>query len=78
MKFRRAVLLLLPVSVLTLAAAFPAGDKEPLFPERLNVNPPPISTDKSVKYDYDIVYVRAPRKGDDKPQPAGPRSPIRP
>src|SRR5205809_1657944 len=31
---------------------------------RLNVNPPPIATDKSVKYDYDIVYVRAPRHGD--------------
>ena len=29
------------------------------------LNPPHISTDKSVKYDYDIVYVRAPRKGDD-------------
>jgi hypothetical protein len=32
----------------------------------LNVRPPHVSTDKSVKYDYDIVYVRAPRKGDDK------------
>jgi hypothetical protein len=32
----------------------------------LNVNPPAIATDASVKYDYDIVYVRAPRKGDDK------------
>jgi RNA polymerase sigma factor (sigma-70 family) len=29
----------------------------------LNVNPQPISKDASVKYDYDIVYVRAPRKG---------------
>jgi len=33
----------------------------------LNVNPPPIGSDASVKYDYDIVYVRAPRHGDDKP-----------
>ncbi|MBL8797361.1 MAG: sigma-70 family RNA polymerase sigma factor [Planctomycetia bacterium] len=32
--------------------------------EPLNVNPPPIAKDESVKYDYDIVYVRAPRKGD--------------
>jgi len=31
-----------------------------------NVNPPSIVTDSSVKYDYDIVYVRAPRRGDDK------------
>jgi hypothetical protein len=32
----------------------------------LNITPPPIAADKSVKYDYDIVYVRAPRHGDDK------------
>jgi hypothetical protein len=32
----------------------------------LNVDPPHISKDAGVKYDYDIVYVRAPRKGDDK------------
>lgn len=32
---------------------------------RLNVTPPHISTDKSVRYDYDIVYVRARRAGDD-------------
>ncbi len=30
----------------------------------ININPPHIATDKSVKLDYDIVYVRAPRKGD--------------
>ncbi len=30
----------------------------------INVNPPHFSTDRSVKLDYDIVYVRAPRKGD--------------
>jgi hypothetical protein len=28
---------------------------------RLRVDPPLISTDKAVQYDYDIVYVRAPR-----------------
>jgi hypothetical protein len=38
--------------------------QEPLFKKRLEVNPPHVSTDKSVKYDYDIVYVRAPRAGD--------------
>ena len=31
-------------------------------PQRLRIDPAPIATDKSVKYDYDIVYVRAPRK----------------
>jgi hypothetical protein len=40
-------------------------NKEP--PRELNTSIPHISTDKSVKYDYDIVYVRAPRYGDDKP-----------
>src|ERR1700726_1305471 len=29
----------------------------------LRIDPAPISTDKTVKYDYDIVYVRLPRKG---------------
>jgi hypothetical protein len=31
-------------------------------PRRFRVDPAPIATDKSVKYDYDIVYVRVPRK----------------
>jgi len=39
-------------------------DKPPKRP--LRVNPPHISTDKTVKYDYDIVYVRAPRFVKDK------------
>jgi hypothetical protein len=32
-------------------------------PRPLNLDPPHVSTDKAVKYDYDIVYVRLPRKG---------------
>lgn len=43
-----------------------ALSQKPESPERRNVNPPHISTDKSVKYDYDIVYVRAPRHGEEK------------
>src|SRR5262245_62280123 len=31
--------------------------------QALSLDPPAIATDKSVKYDYDIVYVRLPRKG---------------
>jgi hypothetical protein len=31
----------------------------------LRVTPVPIASDASVRYDYDIVYVRAPRHGDD-------------
>lgn len=32
----------------------------------LNINVPHVKTDPSVKWDYDIVYVRAPRFGDEK------------
>ncbi len=32
----------------------------------LSVDPPHIASDKSVKYDWDIVYVRAPRRADGK------------
>src|SRR5262249_39589181 len=32
----------------------------------LNVEPPPIAKEPAVRYDYDIVYVRAPRHGDDQ------------
>jgi len=38
--------------------------EERLFAERLNVRPLPISSDPEVRYDYDIVYVRAQRAGD--------------
>ena len=36
----------------------------PAAPPIGNVSPKHFSTDASVKLDYDIVYVRAPRKGD--------------
>src|SRR5262249_17931326 len=41
-----------------------ASDHEPRFTNVINVAVPHISTDNSVRYDYDIVYVRAPRAGD--------------
>src|SRR5262249_54024450 len=48
-----------------LAFAVTAGRaEEPLFTTQLDVKIPHISTDKSIKYDYDIVYVRAKRAGD--------------
>jgi RNA polymerase sigma factor (sigma-70 family) len=41
---------------------------EKLYLDPINVTPPPIAGDASVRYDYDIVYVRFPRKGDrDRP-----------
>ncbi len=59
---------LLPVVIVTLLlSVLPAGSqekKEQLFLDPINVTVPPISTDKTIKYDYDIVYVRAPRAGD--------------
>jgi mono/diheme cytochrome c family protein len=56
------------------AAAAPE-DKPPQRP--LRVDPPHVSTDKTVNYDYDIVYVRAPRTvkggdGQDRPAPVWP------
>src|SRR5262245_57823990 len=59
--------LLVPLALFTALAAYPAPPKpepEPLFPGPLNVEPPHISSDRAVKYDYDIVYVRARRLGD--------------
>ncbi len=54
----------------TLFAGFGAGElagQEKPPQRKLRVDPPSIVTDKSIKYDYDIVYVRAPRfvKGKD-------------
>src|SRR4051812_25159617 len=34
------------------------------YPGPLNMQPPAIASDATVKYDYPIVYVRAPRRGD--------------
>jgi len=55
------------VGVLLTSVALPLlsqGDKPKLYTEPLNVKIPSITTDKSVKYDFDIVYVRAKRAGD--------------
>src|SRR5262249_36530493 len=38
--------------------------KEEKYLDPINVEVPHVSTDKTVKLDYDIVYVRAPRAGD--------------
>src|SRR5262245_30204551 len=39
-------------------------EKQKLYLDPINVNVPAIASDKAIKYDYDIVYVRAPRAGD--------------
>ncbi len=70
-KINRAVAgvvgLALLVGAADLVSAQPTDKDTP--PQRvLNVKPRPIAEDKTVKYDYDIVYVRAPRyaKGKNK------------
>ncbi len=39
-------------------------EKEKLYLDPINIHPRPIHEDASIKYDYDIVYVRAHRTGD--------------
>jgi hypothetical protein len=50
--------------MLLVAVPTPGQNKEPA--RELNICTPHISTDRAVKYDYDIVYVRAPRHGDEQ------------
>jgi Hydrazine synthase alpha subunit middle domain len=60
--FRRCLPALLGLALV--ASVGGQEHKEQRILGTLNVNVPPIASDKSVKYDYDIVYVRAPRAGD--------------
>src|SRR5262245_50555763 len=45
---------------LPLALAAPPGPQT--WPRPLDLRPPHVSKDPAVKYDFDIVYVRAPRR----------------
>src|SRR5262245_50762028 len=70
LKLVRTATAVLVVMGLFAASAVP---KDNPWQRPLRRHPPPVATDKSVKYDYDIVYVRAPRlvKGrDDRDQQA--------
>jgi hypothetical protein len=62
MKTRLAVASLIVVAGLLRLVAAP--EKEKLYLDPIHTEIPHISTDKSVRYDYDIVYVRALRAGD--------------
>src|SRR4029453_13013959 len=57
---------LMALRMLSISSTSFAQDREPLFTSPINVIVPHISTDKSVAYDYEIVYVRADRAGDEK------------
>ncbi|MGE3808801.1 MAG: TolB family protein, partial [Gemmataceae bacterium] len=63
MRARNLLALLLAAALFSSASS--QEQKEKLYLDPINVAPPHIKTDKSVTYDYDIVYVRAPRFGDD-------------
>ena len=61
-----AVQLCLALLLITCLMAAPSqsAEKEQLFEEPLHLDIPHITTDSTVRYDFDIVYVRAPRRGD--------------
>jgi hypothetical protein len=64
MRSRLLLPLLTALACLLCPAAAQKSADEQLFAGKLKVTPPHISTDKSIRYDYDIVYVRAQRAGD--------------
>jgi hypothetical protein len=51
------------IAIMALAAPLLGQQTSPrVYLDPININPPHITTDKSVKYDFDIIYVRAPRR----------------
>jgi hypothetical protein len=55
-----ALLLAAAVGVIPAVGQPPRPEKR--YPGIIDINPPHASTDKDIKYDFDIVYVRAPRR----------------
>ncbi|MCE9603341.1 MAG: hypothetical protein K8U03_00385 [Planctomycetia bacterium] len=53
------------LAVLAAVGRVHAQEREPLFVDPIDVVPQPIAEDRIVRYDYDIVYVRARREGDE-------------
>src|SRR5258707_7200287 len=60
----RQMMVALGIAILISSNAGVLGQEKKKYLDPINVTIPHISTDKSVKYDYDIVYVRARRAGD--------------
>ncbi len=65
-RLRNKHLFVVALVALTFAVSLvPAQDRtEKLYREPIDVRVPSIATDKAISIDYDIVYVRAPRAGD--------------
>jgi hypothetical protein len=59
-KTKAAAIVVVVVIVVLLAGQTLIGQDKPLQ-RPLRVDPAPVASDKTIKYDYDIVYVRAPR-----------------
>src|SRR5438876_12351076 len=63
---RALVVMLGLLGEVMLIAGQPLAAQDKPLQRPLRVDPAPIASDKSIKYDYDIVYVRAPRTVKDK------------
>jgi hypothetical protein len=66
MRVALSLLTVVALGVLAFTATAPGQDKkkEEKYLDPIDTKVPHIGTDKSIKYDYDIVYVRAKRAGD--------------
>src|SRR5688572_1201302 len=62
---RASYILLAAIAAASPLPAADAVDEERLYLEVLDVEPRPIASDSTVRWDYDIAYVRARRAGDD-------------
>lgn len=62
----RALTLMLLVMPAMTTVLYAQGGKLPLYKGALSIEPPAVASDRTVKYDYDIVYVRAPRGANGK------------
>lgn len=63
---RMSIFTLSLIGLAGLVASQPLLAQDKPLQRPLRVDPAPIASDKAVKYDYDIVYVRAPRTAKDK------------
>jgi hypothetical protein len=61
---KRCLLLIVGTALAAAVSLHAEPEKPRLYLEPLNVQVPHITTDRSIRYDFDIVYVRAPRAGD--------------